>query len=1195
MPRSLSRRIHAALLRVGCAFALASLGSAATKRWDGDAGTTSWGSATNWAGNGVPGSGDDIIFDNTWVSPLPGVLSLGADRAARTLTFDTDDTLSLVNGSGTRALDLYNGTLTRTAGSSGTQTLAFSFLDLRANGSFDINGAGQLVISSEIRNDGGTRSINRTGTGTLTLSGSNTFSGGLTLTSGLTLLGHNSAAGTGTLTLAGGTLGGTGGARSIGNAVNASATIVIGGDQDLTFTNTFSLGAGNRTLQIDNTGNTTISGALSNAYYATTTKTGDGTLILVGNNATFAGPMVVADGTLRLESSNALGTSTHGNQVQAGATLALASAGSLSITEGAVDLAGTGHGGLGALRNVSGTNTLSATLNLTAATLIRSDAGSLTVGGLAPSGHDLTIDGAGAFSSTGALYNGGDLTLLGSGSRTFGAAVDVGSNILTVSSSGTNTFSGATTADGGIALTAGATTFASTLFGSGTATLSGSSATTANGIVQVGTIQISDTASATFTANVTASSGITIAGTGSVSFSGSQVSAGTSAFTVDTTADLTLGTKVVAGTFAQNGSGTTTLSGSTANQLASVNVNGGTLVLAKNAGTDAINAALTIGDGAGTDTVRLGAANQINNNVTVNLAASGVLDLNGHSDTITGLVFTGGTVTTGAGTLTLSSGSVVTNAATASANIAGNLALNQYNNTFNVANGTAAEDLIVSANVSGTNKRIVKTGAGTLVLSGTNTFADGGGATDAGLSIQAGTVVVSTDANLGNSGNNVSLTGGGRLQVDGTFTSGSGRQLNLDGAGTIDVTAGNTYTIQGVVAQAGALTKTGAGTLVFSGTGANTLSSATTVGAGTLELAKSPGTTALAANISINDTGTLRLAASNQISDTATVTLGAGVSPTFALNGQAETVGALASANSAAIVNLGSGGSLTVGGSNASTSYAGAITGSGTLTKAGSGTLTLTGTSNFSGTLSITAGTLLAGANNVLSAAAALTVASGATMNLASYTASVATIAGAGTVQLGSGSVLSVGGAGGSSVFGGTLAGSGTLEKVGAGDLTFSSNINFAGELRLNGGEVSLAGINLTVGTLRISGNTVLDFGASAASILSATNVIIDPSATLTITNWIYLQDYFFATAAFQQFGGPSAAFNVSGQSPQNQVVFSGTNANATLWQSWDRQITPTPEPAVYGTLLVGSALTIFGYRSWRSRRGAQSPATSRG
>src|SRR5205085_769258 len=103
------------------------------------------------------------------------------------------------------------------------------------------------------------------------------------------------------------------------------------------------------------------------------------------------------------------------------------------------------------------------------------------------------------------------------------------------------------------------------------------------------------------------------------------------------------------------------LSGSGANSYAGGTlVNAGTLSLAKTAGIDAVSGALTIGDGvggAGADVVRLIAANQINDATAATISASGLLDLNGFSETVQSVSSSSSSsqIALGAGTLTTGS------------------------------------------------------------------------------------------------------------------------------------------------------------------------------------------------------------------------------------------------------------------------------------------------------------------------------------------------------------------------------------------------------------------------------------------------------------------------------------------------------------------------------------------------------------
>jgi autotransporter-associated beta strand protein len=229
-------------------------------------------------------------------------------------------------------------------------------------------------------------------------------------------------------------------------------------------------------------------------------------------------------------------------------------------------------------------------------------------------------------------------------------------------------------------------------------------------------------------------------------------------------------------------------------------------------------------------------------------------------------------------------------------------------------------------------------------------------------------------------------------------------------------------------------------------------------------------------------------------------------------------------------------------------------------------------------------------ASNQINNSSTVTVLSDGNFNVNGMTETIAAFAGAGTIDTGAGGLLIAGGTNASFTFSGDLEGNGSIQKVGTGTLTFDQSINFStGTLELNGGTLALAGNGntFTVGTLRITGNTFLDFGMSSATTLNATNVIIDEGATLTITNWVHLQDYFFAQA-FSQYGGPAASTDVRGVQPQNQIVFTSWSANSTVWQSWDKQITPAPEPATYGAMLMGSVLGLLGFRRWKKKNAAK-------
>jgi len=251
------------------------------------------------------------------------------------------------------------------------------------------------------------------------------------------------------------------------------------------------------------------------------------------------------------------------------------------------------------------------------------------------------------------------------------------------------------------------------------------------------------------------------------------------------------------------------------------------------------------------------------------------------------------------------------------------------------------------------------------------------------------------------------------------------------------------------------------------------------------------------------------------------------------------------------------------------------ITGSNGLTKIGAGTLVLGNSANtYTGATTISAGTLQLATSNALPTGSAVSVSSGATLNVNNQTQTIGSIAGAGAVTLGTGS-LTAGGDNTSTSFGGTLSGTGTFTKTGTGTLSLTSNISFGGTMVLSAGTLQLSGNTLTLGTLNITGNSVIDFAGSAAK-LNVTNLFIQSGATLTITNWQDGVDYLYAS------NWSGATYLASGSNPMNQVAFSGFSSSNTKWLSWDNQISPVPEPATYGAILLTA--TLLGAWWFRAR-----------
>jgi autotransporter-associated beta strand protein len=369
--------------------------------------------------------------------------------------------------------------------------------------------------------------------------------------------------------------------------------------------------------------------------------------------------------------------------------------------------------------------------------------------------------------------------------------------------------------------------------------------------------------------------------------------------------------------------------------------------------------------------------------------------------------------------------------------------------------------------------------------------------------------------------------------------------------------------------------------------------------------------------VTINSDGALNVGASTGMGaltlngGQVNITAGKNISPTSITS----------NANSAHQTSLISGGQVTLSGATnftvaRDTSLTSDLTisstiGGGSIVKQGDGVLTLTSANTITGT-TINAGVINTRASNALGTTNAVTVASGAALQTqggislghttttingsgVSNTGAIHNISGnnsvTGAVTLGSasrinsdagtltlagglttaGNALTIGGAGNTTLSGALSFGSTSLTKEGAGTLTLNSNLNLSGgTLALYGGTLALNGITLTADSLNVGSSSVIDFGG-AASILNVNSLSIATGAILTITGWTNSIDYFYSQL------NPGSV-NLS------QIVFTTFSGSDTHWQSWDKQVTPVPEPSTYGLMLMGAGLSFY---LWRRRRHA--------
>jgi len=451
--------------------------------------------------------------------------------------------------------------------------------------------------------------------------------------------------------------------------------------------------------------------------------------------------------------------------------------------------------------------------------------------------------------------------------------------------------------------------------------------------------------------------------------------------------------------------------------------------------------------GMGSHLLTLGTGSTASNQTIISGVVSGTAGLT---------VFNSGTlvlsgVNTYSGTTTINSPAVL------SIGGAGQLGSGSYAGAI-VNGGKLVYDSSASQTLSGIISgagALVQNGSGQLTLSGANTFT--GKTTISGTSRCI--IQLSADNNLGAApssvvANQLTLTGGVGvgLRVTANCTFSANRGITLTGTGgSLEATSGKTVVYPQIIAGSGSFSSGGGVTLGY-GTnilsGANTYTGTTTITAGTLQLgANNTLPTGTALTIQADDNGT-------------------GGGSIFSLSTFSQTIGSLASSTSnggtnTPTVNLGMG-TLTVN-QSANTTFAGKITGSGTLIKTGTGTLALSGANNYTGGTTINGGTLegaAAGsvAGNVNNLAGKLQLDNASAM-ASSATLTLATTPGAGAVNLNFSGTQNIS----ALYFGATRKAAGTWAASGAAH----NNAAFAGGGVLNvlSGPASSTAVSLTSGS----------------------------------------------------------------------------------------------------------------------------------
>jgi autotransporter-associated beta strand protein len=668
-------------------------------------------------------------------------------------------------------------------------------------------------------------------------------------------------------------------------------------------------------------------------------------------------------------------------------------------------------------------------------------------------------------------------------------------------------------------------------------------------------------------------------------------------------------------------SGTTTLmlSGTATNSTTGVtSVNSGTLVLDKTGGANVFaltGTGLTIGVTGvfteGNATVRYGAANQVPDTTALTMFAGATLDLNGFNQKFAGAVTMAGATIRGPGSLLTLNGAgtlTATGANLISTSLLGG------GGTRTIATTGVSDSLTISGNIGNDATAITKTGSGTLILSGTNTYT---GTT----TISAGTLKLASATALYNGGSGALTLSAGTLDLAGhtlntvsTLTATAGLitstapngslaapSLGATNGASFDGTLSVNLTATGATSLTGSFLNTGHVTLN------NTSALAFTVGSATTSLNNT-------GNVVFNANGTGSIAvASVNVNPAGTVTNGGSGSGTTSISG-------IIGSNVAGVIQNSVNSPLSLGGANLFTTglkiVNGRVSATGATTPFGLGTVTLgdAATANTGATLDL--GVAATYANPI----AIVANASGGVLtiqNAGSFAATLSgpiTAASSLTLQAGAGASLTVSGGidDGPGSFAVTKAGAGAVTLAGVnaydgattvtgGTLQISGSLTATSDLNVNAGVVLLgaseaiydgAALNLAggtfrtggfsegnaaaagVGLLRVNASSTIDFGVVGSSQLWFAGLGNHAAGTtLALANWSSGSDRLMfvgdddARIAFQSSFAPV------------DISFNGALGFATQ-QIDSAHFEVIPEPSA--GLLVLAALSFFGFRRVR-------------
>jgi fibronectin-binding autotransporter adhesin len=907
--------------------------------------------------------------NNTWDANTTSNWWNGASNVVWPAAGGTDDDATFGGTAGN--VSIATGGITANDVSFNTTGYTISGAALTLNGTTPTVSAGSGVSSTISAVIAGTSGLTKTGNGTLILSGANTHTGTTIVSAGILRAGNAAALGSNTVktTIASG-------AVLDGNGQNLGAEVVevsgsgIGSTGAITNTGADQINAFRFVTLL---GHTTFGGPNRwDIRKATTstfdmggfdlTKTGANYLGLVDTTINNPGNVTINQGTLNFTFVSTIGTTAAKTiTVNSGGTLGLFQSSPLHGSNLVLNTGSIfrGENGSGAQNTWAGPVSATGEVTLQTDGVLTVNSNITGIANLTKTGNStLTVAATGGISTTGNLaVNAGTLTVNGSLAHNGTLAV---SNA-TLNINGTSPIAGTTTLTNATLNLSYATDDNSKLHDSSALILAGATVGLAGGThseVVASTTLSNGSANA-----INLSSGAAFLNLNSISLSGGatlNIGAGNIASTDNTNTHGILGPWATVG----------------GNQWA-VNSSGGAdgpviaLTDFVNALTLANDNALYQGKHVVVDSVQAPDAPINPLSLVFNTAFANSLTFQGTNTLATGGILVGSNV--GNNTSTLTGGSI-----TGPNN--GDLTIHQRN--------TANSILIASSIVDNGTTSVVKSGLGTLVLSGSNSYS---GSTQ----IAAGSLQISAASAIGGSQVSTSGLGNSALVLGDGIVVPSSKSLTIAGSGAggfygaLSTATGSTGTSewQGTVT-IGALTGTRIGTL------GGTLLISGNIGesaAGSQLLVRNNetvnGTTILGGNNTFSGglqliVGNLRMAGANALG-TGTLSLGSGTNAnSFSSDGPtARTITVPTALIGTGTINLGDAtlnGKLTFSNtvdlaatartvSTASeVEFSGNLTGSGAFTKTGASNLTLSSANSFSGAVTINGGKLICTHNNAL-------------------------------------------------------------------------------------------------------------------------------------------------------------------------------------------------------------------------------------